>query len=376
MKIGIFGATLFHQGAEYVMAAQARGFAARGHEVHVILSKYHEVWRLRHPEASPFELPSNVIVHVLPHCRARYNVFALSRLMRALRFDVLISNASFAAVAIAKTLVRNPPLLINVEHAGGIGLNKSGTPSLCRISPHAYFRNLLYSCFDIQFAVSAGNRIAMAKTENYPLERIVTVYNPVVDELFEIKRSMKPKHPWLCASSRVPVIVAAGAFCDCKNHALLLRSFSLVVKHHPCRLVIFGDGPLRHEYETLVKSLDIAEYVSFPGFTNNLPAELNNASCFVCSSKFESFSVVLVEALACGVPCVSTDAPYGPSEVLDNGRYGLLVPNYNETALAEAIMSVLNHTVHIQKNDLSWSRFTGERYIRRCEDAICKALRR
>jgi glycosyltransferase involved in cell wall biosynthesis len=90
-------------------------------------------------------------------------------------------------------------------------------------------------------------------------------------------------------------------------------------------LIIFGEGGLRSEYERLIEELGIGDSVSLPGFTNNLPAELKGGACFVVSSLIESFSVVLVEALASGVPVVSTDCPYGPGEILKRGKYGTLV---------------------------------------------------
>jgi glycosyltransferase involved in cell wall biosynthesis len=96
------------------------------------------------------------------------------------------------------------------------------------------------------------------------------------------------------------------------------------------------------ELEALVRSLGVAKDVDLPGFTRNPFAYLSHASVFALSSAWEALPTVLIEALATGIPIVATDCPYGPSEILDHGRYGQLVPVGDIQAMAEGMRASLN----------------------------------
>jgi len=92
----------------------------------------------------------------------------------------------------------------------------------------------------------------------------------------------------------------------------------------------------------LAHQLGVGNDVAFPGFVENPFAYMARASVFVLSSAWEGFGNVIVEALACGCPVVSTDCPSGPAEILENGKYGPLVPVGDDEALADAILSMLS----------------------------------
>lgn len=376
MKIALIGTTLFHQGAEFVLAALARGLAAHGHGVTVILSKYHEDWQKAHPDWKPFELPSSVRVIIQPKCRARESVFSFRRLLNEGRYDIVMchSGAYTYPLAIATRFMRHRPVLIHVEHSSGVGTDKNGRPIKPRFSFVRLFKIWAKSKMDAQFTVSEGTADAIARMDGYPRDRIYTVYNPVVDDAFREKVSHNPMHPWLRKVS-TPVVVAAGAFCSFKNYELLIRAFAKVLEKIPARLIIFGEGPLRPEYEKLIADLEIAESVSLPGFTNNLPAEMKAASCFVVSSTIESFSVVLVEALAAGVPVVATDCPYGPPEILKNGEYGVLVKNNDVAAMAEGILKAVKGG-GVKPTAEMVAPFTVDAIVDRYEKAMQSVIKR
>lgn len=370
MKIALIGTTLFHQGAEYVLASIARGFSARGHDVHVILSALQNDLAKEHPDWQPFELSKNVVVHVLPSRRARYSVWHLRGLLKSERFDVVLNHSSPFSIplALASLFLLNRPKLIHVEHLGGIGLNEKGVEIRPKRSASGMLYNALMRKFDAQFTVSKGTADAITRMTGYPRHRIYTVYNPVVDAVFYEKLQGTPTHPWLMDES-IPVVVAAGAFCSLKNYELLLSAWADVLKVTHARLIIFGEGKLRSEYEDIIERMGMAEYVSLPGFTNNLPAALARAKCFVVSSIIESFSIVLVEALASGTPIVSTNCPYGPAEILKGGQYGILVENNNACALARGIVTVLKGD-GIKPTPESYGRFTIDAIIDRYEEAM------
>lgn len=375
MKIALIGTTLFHQGAEYVLASIARGFSAHGHDVHIILSALQNDLAKEHPDWKPFDLSKDITVHILPCRRARYSVMPLRRLMNVEHFDVVMNHsAPFALPLVAASLcMRNRPKIIHVEHLGGVGLDEKGAVIPPKKDLLSLITNRLMRKFDAQFAVSDGTADAITRMTGYPRHKIYTVYNPVIDEIFYKKLSEEAVHPWLLDTS-IPVVIAAGAFCSFKNHMLLLRAWAKVVNKVKARLIIFGEGELRKNYESEIKDLGIENSVSLPGFTNNLPAALKQACCFVVSSTIESFSVVLVEALASGTPVVSTNCPYGPPEILQDGKYGILVENNSENALADGIVRALNGK-GITPPPESYKRFTIDAIIDRYEQAmneVCK----
>ncbi len=174
-------------------------------------------------------------------------------------------------------------------------------------------------------------------------QRIKRIYNPIVNAEMVVMSQEAVNHPWLSRKTN-PVILAIGRLASEKNFALLLRSFSIVSRDHPdARLIILGEGAQRNELETLASQLGIADVVSMPGFCANPYAFMSKANMLVLSSNYEGLPTVLVEALACGCPVVSTNCPGGTAEILGKGRYGALVSVGNMEALKAAITDVLDH---------------------------------
>lgn len=126
-----------------------------------------------------------------------------------------------------------------------------------------------------------------------------------------------------------------------KNYTTLIKAFALVKKEVDARLVILGDGEERKKLELLVNELGINDSVSMPGFVDNPYAYMSRADVFVLPSLWEGFPNVLVEAMACNTPVIATDCPGGSAEILDNGKWGVLVINNNIDNLSEAIKKSL-----------------------------------
>ena len=139
----------------------------------------------------------------------------------------------------------------------------------------------------------------------------------------------------------LPLLVACGRLEHQKGYPYLLRAFALVLKQRDSRLWIVGQGTERKRLEEMTEQLGISESVKFLGFQTNPYPYMAAADVFVLSSLHEGFGNVLVEAMACGVPVVSTDCPHGPNEIVTHQENGLLVPPANESQLAQAIISAL-----------------------------------
>jgi glycosyltransferase involved in cell wall biosynthesis len=128
-----------------------------------------------------------------------------------------------------------------------------------------------------------------------------------------------------------------------KGFDLLIEAFAIIAsQNEQLRLAIAGEGPDLQLLRDLAARLDLAQRVSFLGPIKNLSAVMRKADVFVLSSRYEGFPNVLLEALASGVPVVSTDCPSGPREILGDGSLGLLVPCGSAKALAEAVMRVIS----------------------------------
>jgi len=202
---------------------------------------------------------------------------------------------------------------------------------------------LLLNVSDRIIAVSRGTRLSTGRFAAVAPERVTTIYNPVVTSELRKMKDEEPVHPWLsdAAPKDPPVILAAGRLNKVKDFPTLIKAVHHLAATRQTRLIILGEGKQRTKLEKLIEMLKIEDRVSLPGYVRNPYAFMSRASLFVLSSKFEGLGNVLIEALACGCPCVSTDCPSGPAEILDGGRVGPLVPIGDVQALADAIEHVL-----------------------------------
>jgi glycosyltransferase involved in cell wall biosynthesis len=138
------------------------------------------------------------------------------------------------------------------------------------------------------------------------------------------------------------VVVGAGRLERSKGFDILVDAWAEVAAKHPdWRLRIYGDGSQRRALQQQIDALGLRENVTLEGFSTSLQGEMAQGSLFVLSSRAEGYGMVLVEAMACGVPVVSTDCPAGPRDIITPGVDGLLVPNKDVDALAGAINEMI-----------------------------------
>lgn len=198
----------------------------------------------------------------------------------------------------------------------------------------------LYPRADGVIAVSEGVRRDTATVTGLPLERIVVIRNPVITPALAQQAAQAAPHPWL-ADKLVPVVIGMGRLTRQKDFPTLLRAFAAIQQQRPSRLILLGEGGERAALAALAAQLGITEHLSFAGFQKNPYAWLARADLFVLSSAWEGSPNALTEALALGVPSVSTRCPSGPDELLADGRYGPLVAVGDHAALAQAMLATL-----------------------------------
>ena len=157
---------------------------------------------------------------------------------------------------------------------------------------------------------------------------------------------MSIDHQWLNDPELIN-IVSLGRLERPKNQSLLIRAFQTVlIKNKNARLIIIGEGTERSYLAQLIEEFNLGAAISLIGQIDNPYSYLARADLFVLSSNTEGFPNVLVEAMICGCPVISTNCKSGPNEIITHGKNGILVSNGDVKAMSNAIISL------IQNNEL------------------------
>ncbi len=201
--------------------------------------------------------------------------------------------------------------------------------------------SMAYECrrADVRVAVSRGVADDLSALSGVPRDRFSVIYNPLLSRESAPSDAEAAEAIW--GGWRGARIITVGRFKAQKNHSLLLRAFQRLLARSDARLLILGTGDLREPTAALVRELGLADKVIMPGAVPDPDPYYRSANLFALSSDYEGFGNVVVEALACGLPVVSTDCKSGPAEILENGRYGRLVPVGDADALARAMVEAL-----------------------------------
>lgn len=167
------------------------------------------------------------------------------------------------------------------------------------------------------------------------------IHNSV--DIANVENLSKEKLVFTLGDDRNPTMLCAiGSFSPVKDRSTLVKAFALVRKKIPCYLFLLGEGEEREKLERLARALDVDKYILMPGFDTNPFRWLAKADVFISSSLIEGCPNVIQQALALGVRIVATDCPGGTAEILENGKWGRLVPMGDSRAMAEAIISTLS----------------------------------
>ena len=173
--------------------------------------------------------------------------------------------------------------------------------------------------------------------------RVHAIYNGVRAEDVRRRSAAAPAYPWF-SDGGPPVILSVGRFAPQKDYRTLVEAFARLRRRCAARLAVMGAGAERDRaaLRALARRLGVADDAAFLDFEANPFRYMRRAAVFALSSRAEGLGMVLLEALACGTPVVSTDAPFGPAEILGGGRWGALVPVGDAAALADALERALS----------------------------------
>lgn len=318
-------------GAERVMANLAEGLSKYRISVDLVLTR-----------AGPktYMVSDRVRVVDLEAPRIYASLPKVVRYLRNERPRVLLSADTpvNVTVLLAWRMSRVPTRVVVSEHIAVTEHFRNTKDWRVRLLPK--IARSAYPWADAVVTVSKGVAKSLIGMVPIPKDKLHVIYNPVVSDAILQKAEEPLEHPWF-AAGQPPVILGVGRLATQKDFPTLIRAFALVHKKLPARLLILGEGPDRPELEALVRQLGLEDDVVMPGFVDNPFKYMRRAAVFVLSSKWEGLPTVLIEAMACGCPVVSTDCPSGPVEILENGKWGRLVPVGDTEALADAIIKAL-----------------------------------
>ena len=330
-KIAFFLPSLAGGGAERVAVNLIQGMVQRDISLDLVVAD---------AEGPYLKLvPNEVRLINLASGRIIKAILPLARYLQENRPIALLSHMNHANVVavLARDLAGTKTKLVLVEH-NTLSVEK---PKLFRSKVVPILMKLLYPRADHIVGVSQGVAEDLDFQMGFKKGKVSVIYNPVVNnQLFE-KAKEPLDHPWFqkCAS---PVFLAVGRLTKQKDFLTLIKAFAVLREKRDARLIILGEGESRSELEELIKTLKIDKDVSLPGFAQNPYAYMFKASAFVLSSRWEGLPTVLIEAMACGCPIISTDCPSGPREILESGEYGSLVAVENVAEMADAMLRTLD----------------------------------
>jgi len=296
--------------------------------------------------------------------------FALHRYLRQNKPQALITahaHVNIASIVINK-LTFVPTKLIATIHTATSRDDKAGKPIIKRLNTIS--SRLIYPLADEIIAVSDAVADDLAKYLKMNRNRIKTIYNPVVSPKM-LKLSLeKAQHPFFEGDK--PVLISVGRLSEQKDFPNLINAFAIVKKEIDAKLIILGEGEDRAVLEKQIKELKLENDIDLAGFVDNPYAFMAASDLFVSSSAWEGLPTVLIEAMASGTNVVATDCPGGTSEILENGKYGQLVPVADSNALAAAIVLSLANPIFqevVQKRAKEFSSQAATRqYLKLAKD--------
>ncbi len=333
-SICLFIPTLHGGGAERALLQIAGFLLHHGYHVDLVLMK-------REGAYLP-EVPAGIRVVDLGSRRLWTSFVPFVRYLRKKRPHILYSSMPLAN-GMALWAARISQLGISVvisEHSTSTFLWDPHPKLGYRLL--AFIIRVSYTWARLIIAVSEGVASRVRSLPRIQHDQVLVIPNPVdIDQVLEASRE-EVFHEWM-TDAALETIVGVGRLAPEKDFETLIRAFAEARRERPSlRLLILGEGESRQTLEDCILELGLNGFVEMPGFIANPYSYMRRAKAIAVSSKYEGFSLVLVEAMACGTPVVSTKCPTGPEEILDEGRYGRLVEVGDYDALARAILATLS----------------------------------
>jgi GalNAc-alpha-(1->4)-GalNAc-alpha-(1->3)-diNAcBac-PP-undecaprenol alpha-1,4-N-acetyl-D-galactosaminyltransferase len=326
MRLTLIISSLTSGGAERAVVLLAEGFLKKGYQVTVLTldNQQNDFYQLPN-EVQRLALSitgySQTLVHAIVNNIKRIRV--LRKVILQQNSDIVISflDTTNIVTMLALTGTKYPVLL-----------SEQNNP--CTNSKGRIWDNLRFLTYPKAAKVISTSQGVDSYFNWLPKSKRAVIYNPLAtvedgSNTVDLPQGADPEKKW---------IIAMGRLTYQKGFDILLPAFHQIINKYPnWQLIILGEGQLRSELEHLKDDLGLSHQVILPGVIKNPFPLLKKSHIFVLSSRFEGFGNVLIEAMACGLPVISTDCPSGPREIIRDGIDGILVPNEDISALASAM---------------------------------------
>jgi glycosyltransferase involved in cell wall biosynthesis len=296
------------------------------------------------PQDSTPILSPDIPIKILGKRHVRQAIIPLSRLIRSEKPHIVYSAKTHVntAVLLAGLMSGGSARVVISEHIHLSTQSRNEPRSkMLKVLLTLLLARSLYKRADRVVCVSNESALDLQTKLKLPPHKLAVIYNPIVDDALLAAAAEALDHSYFIKRKDKPVILAVGRLTKQKGFPHLLEAFRLVRDEIPARLAIIGEGEDYDQLVALAGELSLQEDVAFLGFQPNPYKFMAHADAFILSSLWEGLPTVLVEAMACGAPVVSTRCPSGPEEIISDGVDGLLVPPADAKALAKAILGLL-----------------------------------
>jgi GalNAc-alpha-(1->4)-GalNAc-alpha-(1->3)-diNAcBac-PP-undecaprenol alpha-1,4-N-acetyl-D-galactosaminyltransferase len=326
MRILLIISSLHPGGAERVLSTLANEWSISGHDVHLVT--------IDNNDADFYKLHDNVFRHSLGLAGNSSRIFSgvianinriskLRRICHSINPDVVLSFVDSTNILMSIALIGTSVPLVVSERIDPFknSIEMGMLRDLIRPYLYRHSANTL---------VVQTDAVEKKCATRWKLNNVKTIANPI----------------WVnddaSCHTKEKIILSVGRLHFQKGHDVLIKAFKKVYADFPeWRLIIYGEGELRNSLESELVASDLTEVVSLRGAVKDIFPIYQAASIFVMPSRFEGFPNALLEALAMGCACISTDCESGPREILEGGRLGMLTPVDDVEAMANALRSLM-----------------------------------
>lgn len=284
---------------------------------------------------------------VFNHNRVSKSIFSFLDLIKTIKPKIIFSVLDYVnifTIILTKLSLIKTKLIIS-ERIDQVGNHKIVKKFKDKIMKYLmrFLIPLLYERADLIHCVSNGVKRSLHLAFGLNKKKMKVIYNPL--HLFPVKKQTKKK-----INKHKLILLSVARLEKQKNHTTLLKALTFIKDKINFHLYLVGGGSELKNLLALSKKLNLSKHVTFVGRINNPKKFYQMADIFILSSDYEGLPNVLIEALAFGCKIISSDCPSGPREILENGKWGKLVPVRNHIRLANAIKEVYKKNLFKNSN--------------------------
>lgn len=340
-------------GAERTMSYLTLGFEEQKYNKILVVDNRKEIEYDFNAKIISLDLytASNLFYKILNNLIRMYKIFIIKRKYKIKKSISLLENPNVINILTK----RNDRVIVSVRNC-----KSKEEKKLSNIRKKLI--QLIYNRADKIIAISEGVKLDLIDCYNINENKIEVIYNTIDTNFIEAKKNMEIEDE-IKNIFEYPVLINSGRLTEQKGQINLIRAFKKVVDYNSkINLIILGQGEMEATLRKEISKLNLEKNIHLLGYKDNPFKYISKSNIFILSSLYEGFGNVLLEALACGTPVISTDCKYGPREILspgtsievdidsiEYGEYGILIPNFehdvtkNEELLASVIIEMLNN---------------------------------